>query len=35
VVVEAVVGSRAWGVADEGSDEDRRGVFVPPAPWDR
>jgi predicted nucleotidyltransferase len=35
VVVEAVVGSRAWGVADENSDEDRRGVFVLPAPWDR
>ncbi|HEY6174957.1 MAG TPA: nucleotidyltransferase domain-containing protein, partial [Kofleriaceae bacterium] len=33
VVIEAVVGSRAWGVADEGSDEDRRGVFVLPAPW--
>ena len=33
VVIEAMVGSRAWGVADEGSDEDRRGVFVLPTPW--
>jgi len=33
VVVDAVVGSRAWGVADIGSDEDHRGVFVLPAPW--
>ena len=28
VVVDTLVGSRAWGVADEGSDEDRRGIFV-------
>jgi hypothetical protein len=33
VVLDTLVGSRAWGVADEGSDEDRRGVFVLPLPW--
>lgn len=33
VVLEAVVGSRAWGLADEASDEDRRGVFALPFPW--
>lgn len=33
VVIEAVVGSRAWGLADEGSDTDLRGVFVLPFPW--
>ena len=33
VVVDTVVGSRAWGVADEGSDEDHRGIFVLPMPW--
>ena len=33
VVVDTIVGSRAWGVADEGSDEDRKGVFVLPTPW--
>jgi len=33
VVVDAVVGSRAWGLADEGSDTDRRGVFVLPFAW--
>ena len=33
VVIDAVVGSRAWGVASEDADEDRRGVFVLPAPW--
>jgi hypothetical protein len=33
VVVDAVVGSRAWGVADDGSDEDHRGAFVLPMPW--
>jgi RNA repair pathway DNA polymerase beta family len=32
-VVDTLVGSRAWGVATEGSDEDRRGVFVLPMPW--
>lgn len=33
VVIDTVVGSRAWGVADEGSDEDHRGVFVLPMAW--
>src|SRR5688572_12437514 len=33
VVIDTVVGSRAWGVADEGSDEDHRGVFVLPLAW--
>lgn len=33
VVLEATVGSRAWGLADEGSDTDLRGVFVLPFPW--
>lgn len=33
VVLEAVVGSRAWGLANEGSDEDHRGVFALPFPW--
>lgn len=33
VVLDTLVGSRAWGVAHEGSDEDRRGVFVLPLPW--
>jgi hypothetical protein len=33
VVIDTVVGSRAWGVADAGSDEDRKGVFVLPTPW--
>jgi predicted nucleotidyltransferase len=33
VVVDTLVGSRAWGLADESSDEDRRGVFVLPMPW--
>ncbi|HEY5927588.1 MAG TPA: nucleotidyltransferase domain-containing protein [Kofleriaceae bacterium] len=33
VAIDTVVGSRAWGVADEGSDEDHRGVFVLPMPW--
>jgi len=33
VVIETVVGSRAWGLAEEGSDTDRRGVFVLPFPW--
>lgn len=33
VVLEAVVGSRAWELAHEGSDEDRRGVFVLPFAW--
>jgi predicted nucleotidyltransferase len=33
VVIDTVVGSRAWGVADERSDEDHRGVFVLPMAW--
>ena len=33
VAIDTIVGSRAWGVADEGSDEDRRGVFVLPMAW--
>jgi len=33
VILEAVVGSRAWGLADESSDTDLRGLFVLPFPW--
>lgn len=33
VVLDVVVGSRAWGLADAGSDEDHRGVFVAPLAW--
>jgi hypothetical protein len=33
VAIDTIVGSRAWGVADASSDEDRRGVFVLPMPW--
>jgi hypothetical protein len=33
VVLEATVGSRAWGLADDGSDTDLRGAFVLPFPW--
>ncbi|HSK02159.1 MAG TPA: nucleotidyltransferase domain-containing protein, partial [Kofleriaceae bacterium] len=33
VVIDTLVGSRAWGLSDERSDEDRRGVFVLPLPW--
>lgn len=33
VVLDTVVGSRAWGLADAGSDTDRRGVFVAPLSW--
>lgn len=32
-VVETVVGSRAWGLADANSDTDLRGVFALPTPW--
>lgn len=33
VVLVATVGSRAWGLAHAGSDEDLRGVFALPFPW--
>lgn len=33
VVVDAIVGSRAWGLADEGSDTDKRGIFALPFEW--
>ena len=33
VVLDATVGSRAWGLADETSDEDHRGVFALPFAW--
>ncbi|CAN5886274.1 hypothetical protein BH11MYX4_BH11MYX4_17590 [soil metagenome] len=33
VVLDAQVGSHAWGLADELSDDDRRGVFALPLPW--
>lgn len=33
IVLDAIVGSRAWGLADASSDEDRRGVFALPLPW--
>ncbi len=33
VVLDAVVGSRAWGVAGDDADEDHRGVFVLPFSW--
>ena len=33
VVYRVTVGSRAFGLATESSDEDRRGVFLPPADW--
>jgi hypothetical protein len=33
VVIDTVVGSNAWGLADEASDDDRRGVFAHPLPW--
>ncbi|NVB82940.1 MAG: UDP-phosphate N-acetylglucosaminyl 1-phosphate transferase [Kofleriaceae bacterium] len=33
IAIDTLVGSRAWGVADEGSDVDRRGVFVLPLAW--
>lgn len=32
-VIDTLVGSRAWGVAENDSDEDRRGVFVLPMSW--
>jgi hypothetical protein len=33
VVLETVVGSQAWGLADATSDVDRRGVFALPFSW--
>ena len=33
VAIDTVVGSRAWGLATEASDEDHRGVFVLPLAW--
>jgi len=33
IVLDATVGSRAWGLADATSDEDHRGVFALPFPW--
>jgi hypothetical protein len=33
IVLDVVVGSRAWGLDHAGSDEDRRGVFVLPFDW--
>ena len=33
VVLETVVGSQAWGLANEASDVDMRGVFGLPLPW--
>lgn len=32
-VIEATVGSRAWGLAHDSSDTDLRGSFVLPFPW--
>ncbi|MDP3503272.1 MAG: nucleotidyltransferase domain-containing protein [Myxococcales bacterium] len=32
-VLEATVGSRAWGLANEHSDTDLRGAFLLPFPW--
>ena len=32
-VIESTVGSRAWGLSEEGSDHDVRGVFVLPFAW--
>ena len=33
IVLETVVGSHAWGLADETSDVDLCGVFALPFPW--
>lgn len=33
VVLDTQVGSHAWGLADEASDDDRRGIFALPLPW--
>jgi hypothetical protein len=33
VVLDTQVGSHAWGLADDSSDDDRRGVFALPLSW--
>jgi predicted nucleotidyltransferase len=33
VIYRVMIGSRAFGLSTESSDEDRRGVFLPPADW--
>jgi hypothetical protein len=33
IVIDTPVGSRAWGLANESSDDDRRGAFAHPFPW--
>jgi hypothetical protein len=33
VVLRVVLGSRAFGLSTDSSDEDRRGVYLPPADW--
>jgi uncharacterized protein len=33
VIYRVVAGSRAFGLATDASDEDRRGVYLPPADW--
>lgn len=32
-ILRSLVGSRAWGLSDEASDEDTRGTFLWPFPW--
>jgi predicted nucleotidyltransferase len=34
IIYRCVVGSRAYGLDDEGSDTDRRGIYLPPAELD-
>lgn len=33
VIYRCVIGSRAYGLDDEQSDTDRRGIYLPPAEW--
>jgi hypothetical protein len=33
VLIDTTVGSKAWGLANESSDDDRRGVFAHPFSW--
>jgi uncharacterized protein len=33
VIYRVMVGSRAFGLANDSSDEDRRGIYLPPADW--